>query len=94
MAASASRSISRRFARRPRTLLAKGAEALAIVFINAYANPSNERRAVEAVRAFWPTDDVIASSEILPEIREFERCSTTALNAYLQPVVGRYLSQA
>ena len=76
-----------------RVLLAKGAEALAIVFINAYANPANERSAVETARALWPTADVIASSEILPEIREFERCSTTALNAYLQPVVGRYLSR-
>ena len=76
-----------------RALLAMGAEAVAIVFINAYANAANEQIAVEAVRAIWPTADVIASSEILPEIREFERCSTTALNAYLQPVVGRYLSR-
>ena len=76
-----------------RALLAMGAEAVAIVFINAYANAANEQIAVEAVRAIWPTADVIASNEILPEIREFERCSTTALNAYLQPVVGRYLSR-
>ena len=69
----------------------RGAEALAIVFINAYANPANERAAAAAARAVWPNDHVIASSEILPEIREFERASTTALNAYLQPVVG-YLS--
>jgi N-methylhydantoinase A len=48
---------------------------------------------VEAVRALWPNDNVIASSEILPEIREFERASTTALNAYLQPVVGSYLAR-
>ena len=76
-----------------RTLLAKGAQAVAIVFINAYANAANEAAAAEAVRAIWPNENVIASSEILPEIREFERASTTAINAYLQPVVGSYLGK-
>ena len=76
-----------------RQLIAKGAQAVAIFFINAYANDENETRAVEAVRAIWPNEDVVASSEILPEIREFERVSTTALNAYLQPVVGSYLGK-
>ncbi len=76
-----------------RALLSKGAEALAIVFINAYANPANERAAAVAARAVWPNEHVSASSEILPEIREFERASTTALNAYLQPVVGSYLGK-
>jgi N-methylhydantoinase A len=70
-----------------------GAEAVGIVFINSYANPGNERRALEAVRAVWPNAHVTVSSEILPEIREFERTSTTALNAYLQPVVGQYLAR-
>lgn len=74
-------------------LLKRGAEAVGIVFINSYANPQNERRALAAVRAIWPNAYVTASSEILPEIREFERTSTTALNAYLQPVVGRYLAR-
>ncbi|WP_257170414.1 hydantoinase/oxoprolinase family protein [Bradyrhizobium sp. SRS-191] len=76
-----------------RELLAKGAQALAIVFVNAFANPDNERRALEAVQAIWPNDNVACSSQILPEIREFERTSTTALNAYLQPVVGSYLQK-
>lgn len=75
------------------TLQAKGAQSVAIFFINAYANDANEKAAVEAVRAIWPNDNVVASSEILPEIREFERVSTTALNAYLQPVVGSYLAK-
>jgi len=70
-----------------------GAEALAVVFINSYANAENERRAVEAVRAIWPNAHVTASHEILPEIREFERTSTTVLNAYLQPVVGKYIAR-
>jgi N-methylhydantoinase A len=74
-------------------LLARGAEACAIVFINAYANPSNERAAALAVRGIWPNGHVSVSSEILPEIREFERASTTALNAYLQPVVASYLGK-
>jgi N-methylhydantoinase A len=76
-----------------RALIEKGAEAVAIVFINAFANPENERRAAEAVRSIWPNEHVATSSEILPEIREFERSSTTALNAYLQPVVGSYLGK-
>ena len=80
-------------AERARSLAAQGAEALAIVFVNAYANPANERRAAAAARAVWPNEHVIASHEILPEIREFERASTTALNAYLQPVVGNYLNR-
>jgi N-methylhydantoinase A len=74
-----------------RELLAKGAQALAIVFINSYANPSNERAALDALKSVWPNQNLAASSQILPEIREFERTSTTALNAYLQPVVGSYL---
>jgi len=76
-----------------RTLLARGAEALAIVFINAYANPANELKALAAAREVWPNENIECSAQILPEIREFERTSTTALNAYLQPVVGSYLGK-
>ncbi len=76
-----------------KALLAKGAQSVAVFFINAYANDANEKAAVDAVRAIWPNDNVVSSSEILPEIREFERVSTTALNAYLQPVVGSYLGK-
>ncbi len=72
-------------------LLGMGAESVAVVFINAYANPVNEMAALAAIREIWPNDHVVASSEILPEIREFERTSTTVLNAYLQPTVGAYL---
>jgi N-methylhydantoinase A len=74
-------------------LLDKGCEAVAILFANAYANPENEARAVAAVRALWPNSHVSCSSEILPEIREFERFSTTALNAYLQPEVSGYIDR-
>ncbi|MBP0494855.1 hydantoinase/oxoprolinase family protein [Pararoseomonas indoligenes] len=76
-----------------RQLLAQGAEALAIVFINAYANPANERAALVAAASVWEGEAIGCSTQILPEIREFERTSTTALNAYLQPVVGSYLGK-
>lgn len=74
-------------------LLSGGAEALCIFFINAYANDANERAALEGVREIWPNAHITASSQILPEIREFERASTASLNAYLQPVVGDYLQR-
>ena len=73
-------------------LLEMGAEALCIVFLHSYANPANERAALEAARAVWPNPHVSISFDILPEIREFERASTTALNAILQPTVGGYLA--
>lgn len=72
-------------------LIDDGAESVCVAFINSYANFDNEKIAVKAVRDVWPNEHVVASSEILPEIREFERTSTTALNAYLQPPVGNYL---
>jgi N-methylhydantoinase A len=72
-------------------LLTLGAESVCVVFINAYANATNEQVALQAVREVWPNDYVGASTDILPEIREFERTSTTTLNAYLQPVVASYL---
>ncbi len=74
-------------------LINEGCEAVAILFANAYANNENEKQAVSCVRAMWPNEHVSCSSEILPEIREFERFSTTALNAYLQPEVSGYLGR-
>jgi N-methylhydantoinase A len=74
-----------------RRLLEAGAAALAIVFINSFANPENERAALAAID--WPNGNIACSSQVLPEIREFERTSTTVLNAYLQPVVGGYLNR-
>jgi N-methylhydantoinase A len=71
----------------------QGCAAVAILFANAYANPANEAAAVAAVRKIWPNPHVSASHEILPEIREFERFSTTALNAYLQPEVSGYIGR-
>ncbi|MGN6764305.1 MAG: hydantoinase/oxoprolinase family protein [Rhizobiaceae bacterium] len=76
-----------------RALAESGCEAACVFFINGYANNDNERRAVEAFRSVWPNAFVTAATEILPEIREFERVSTAALNAYLQPVVSSYLER-
>jgi N-methylhydantoinase A len=76
-----------------KTLLERGAQTVAITFINAYANADNERRALAELRAVWPNAFVTASHEVLSEIREFERSSTAALNAYLQPVVASYLGK-
>ena len=71
----------------------RGAEALAIIFINTYANPANEQKALAAAKSVWHNEFVSASHQVLPEIREFERSSTTALNSYLQPGVSGYLAR-
>ncbi|REC58435.1 hydantoinase/oxoprolinase family protein [Rhodosalinus sediminis] len=76
-----------------RALLDQGCASVVVLFVNAYANPENEARAAAALREIWPNAHVAASSEILPEIREFERFSTTALNGYLQPEVAGYLDR-
>ena len=75
------------------TLLEQGCEAVCLFFINGYANAGNETKAAEILRAVWPNEHVSVATEILPEIREFERCSTASLNAYLQPVVANYLAR-
>ena len=76
-----------------RALAEAGCEALCIFFVNGYANAANEAAAAEAARAAWPNAYVTAATEILPEIREFERLSTATLNAYLQPAVASYLDR-
>ena len=68
-----------------------GVQSIAVVFLHSYAEPAHERRVAELLReaGFF----VSASHEILPEHREFERASTTALNAYVSPVMQRYLDR-
>ena len=75
------------------TLLNQGCEAVCLFFINGYANLENEAKAAKALRSVWPNNHVSVATEILPEIREFERNSTATLNAYLQPPVAHYLSR-
>ena len=74
-----------------RSLGRLGADAVAICFINSFVNPSHERRALEIVRDELPDVYSCASSAIVPEIREFERTSTTVVNAYLGPLLASYL---
>jgi len=66
-------------------------EAVAICFLHAYANPAHERRLGELVARRLPGVPVSLSFDVVPEYREFERFSTTVLNAYLQPLMERYL---
>jgi N-methylhydantoinase A len=76
-----------------KTLHELGAEAVVIHFLHAYANPVHEQRAGEIARTNWPTGFISISSDILREVREFERGSTAAVNAYVQPVLSSYLSR-
>ncbi len=73
-------------------LIEAGAQSVGVVFINAFANDDHENRARQLLNARWPNAHISISSELLPEIREYERASTTVLNAYLQPPVGDYLA--
>ena len=72
-------------------LLQSGVESLAIVFLHSYVNPSAEIFARKALKKIWPNVYISLSHEVLPEVGEFERTSTTVLNAYLQPLLHRYL---
>ncbi|MFZ9507850.1 MAG: hydantoinase/oxoprolinase family protein [Burkholderiaceae bacterium] len=68
-------------------------EAVAIVFLHAYANPAHEQRALEAVRRLLPDRFVTASHEVNPEMQEYERASSTVINAMLGPVCARYIER-
>jgi N-methylhydantoinase A len=72
-------------------LAAADVESVAIGFLHAYANPAHERRARERLARHLPRASFSLSAEVAPEIREYERFSTTAANAYVQPVAERYL---
>src|SRR5689334_8480822 len=72
-------------------LKAEGVEAIAVCFLHAYANPAHERAAGEMIKAAMPDVYLSLSHEILREYREFERMSTTVVNAYIGPKVGGYV---
>ena len=74
-------------------LLDQGAEAVVVAFVNAYANTAHEEEALKVLAEVWPNEHLTAATRLLPEIREFERTSTAALNGYLQPVVATYLDK-
>jgi N-methylhydantoinase A len=73
-------------------LVADGVTSIALCFINSYLNPAHEQAAERLLREQHPALDVTASYRVLPEIKEYERTSTTVVNAYLLPIVRRYLA--
>jgi len=70
-----------------------GVQAIAVCFMNAFANPVHEQAAATLVRAEWPEAYLSVSTEVLPAIRFYDRVSTTVLNAYVGLVLGRYLDR-
>ena len=73
-------------------LVQEGAEALAVCFLFSYLNPSHEQRAAEIIRNRLPEMYTSLSHEVIPQIKEFDRLSTTVINSYVGPVFSRYLS--
>ena len=71
---------------------AQQVDSVAICLLHAYANPAHERAVMELVRQHAPDLSISASHQVLPEIREYERTSTTVVNAFVKPVVDRYLA--
>ncbi len=75
-----------------RALKAAGAGAIAVCYLFSFANPAHEERTGAILRAEFPEASISLSSTVLPRLREWPRLSTTLLNAYLEPVLVRYLS--
>ncbi|MBM09578.1 MAG: hydantoinase [Magnetovibrio sp.] len=74
-----------------KALVNDGATSIAVVFLHAYSNPIHEKRAIELLADLYPQLSLTASSDVAPEIREYERASTTAANAYIKPLAASYL---
>lgn len=75
------------------TLLDRGAEAIAVCFLHSYRNAEHEARAKRVVRALAPTVPVSISSEVDPQVREYQRLSTTVLNSYAMPRISGYIGE-
>jgi len=73
-------------------LVAAGVESIAVCLINSFENPDHERQLQALIQELAPHVDVSISYDVLPQIREYERTSTTVTNAYVKPLTGRYLS--
>ena len=73
-------------------LVQEGAEALAVCFLFSYLNPSHEKQAWEIISNRFPDLYTSLSHEVIPQIKEFDRLSTTVINSYVGPVFSRYLS--
>ncbi|MFL5870728.1 MAG: hydantoinase/oxoprolinase family protein [Solirubrobacterales bacterium] len=70
-----------------------GIESVAVCLLFSYLDPEHERRIAAALRESLPDVHVSASHEVLPQFREYERCSTTVIDAYLSPLLDRYLTR-
>jgi N-methylhydantoinase A len=75
-----------------RLLLDRGVESLLICFLNSHANRQHEQRAAEIAARLWPNPYITQSVDILAEFREVERFGTAAVNAYIQPLIDRYIN--
>ena len=75
-----------------KTCMADDIEALTICFINAYINGEHERRARDIAQEFFPNIPISISSEVVPEMQEYERTETTVVNSYVRPEVARYVN--
>jgi N-methylhydantoinase A len=73
-------------------LLEQGVEAIAVCLLHSYANPVHEQMIKATVSQIAPSTTLCISSEVLPEIKEYERTSTTVINAYVRPIVEKYLN--
>ena len=76
-----------------RLIAETGATSIAVCLLHAYANPAHEEAVAEVIADRHPDVRVVLSSRVCPVHREFERASTTVINAYLHPVVDRYLGR-
>lgn len=74
-------------------LIEQGVESVAVTFLHGYANPQHEQRVRDILKAHAPQLWVSLASDVCPEIREYERLSTTCANAYVQPLVAGYLER-
>src|SRR5262245_20156020 len=74
-------------------LAAASVRSIAVVFLHAYANPTHEAEAIRLIAERHPEIFTTASHEVAPEIREFERASTTVANAYIKPLAHQYLGR-
>ncbi|NDA60743.1 MAG: hydantoinase/oxoprolinase family protein [Chitinophagia bacterium] len=71
----------------------KGIQSVAVSLLHAYANPIHEQKIGSILTKHFPHLSFSLSSEVMPEIREYERTSATVMNAYVQPLTGKYLHQ-
>jgi N-methylhydantoinase A len=79
--------------RQAQALIERGVQSIAVVFLHAYANPAHERRAGDELEKRFPGIFVSISSDVAPQIREYERASTTVANAYIKPLASRYVGE-